>query len=265
MAYWVFANKPAGTYGSRIWDMNWILHHRRFPLEPKVPGYSHVRPGDTVYLRIYGAAFIGRFTAGEWKRCPDLEPSVRGVGTFEMLDLILWPKPVPQGRVLSQLSNQDVRSRVIKITRDDALLIEAASAGPGLRKVVRPAADQRPQATRALQYFKLKLEATLSPMDVKRLQEKRPEAFVLIDVRVGPKPRKVQGAVEIPQTDIVARMGELPKEKLLVLYCWETWCSLAAKAAVPLLEAGFRVKEMHGGIAAWEAMGFPTESAEEQT
>lgn len=262
MSYWVFANKPAGTYGSRIWDMNWILHHQRFPLEPKVPGHSHVRPGDTVYLRIYGEAFIGRFTVGEWKRCPELEPSVRGVGTFEMLDLVLWPRPVPQGRVLSQLSNQDVRSRVIKITRDDARLIEAASAGSSQREVVRPAGDPKPQATRALHYFRMRLEATCSPMDVKRLRETRPDSLVLIDVRVGPKPCKAQGAIEIPQTEIVARMGELPREKLLVLYCWETWCGLAAKAAVPLLEAGFRVKEMHGGIAAWEKLGLPTEPAE---
>jgi rhodanese-related sulfurtransferase len=56
-------------------------------------------------------------------------------------------------------------------------------------------------------------------------------------------------------------MAELPRDRLLVLYCWETTCSLAVKAAVPLLEAGFTVKEMYGGIAAWETMGFPTEPA----
>lgn len=114
----------------------------------------------------------------------------------------------------------------------------------------------------ALDYFKMRLEATVSPMDVKRMRESLPDSFLLIDVRIGPKPFKAQGAIEIPQTEIVARMGELPKGKLLVLYCWETWCSLAVKAAVPLLEAGFEVKEMYGGIAAWEALGLPTEPAE---
>jgi len=93
------------------------------------------------------------------------------------------------------------------------------------------------------------------------MRETRPDSFVLIDVRIGPKPCRAEGAIEIPQPEIVARMAELPKDKLLVLYCWETWCSLAVKAAVPLLEAGFNVKEMCGGIAAWEAMGFPTEPA----
>jgi rhodanese-related sulfurtransferase len=114
----------------------------------------------------------------------------------------------------------------------------------------------------ALDYFKMRLEATVSPMDVSRLQELQPDSFVLVDVRIGPKPCRAKGAIEIPQTEIVDRMAELPKDKLLVLYCWETWCSLAVKAAVPLLEAGFSVKEMYGGIAAWETLGLPTEPAE---
>lgn len=114
----------------------------------------------------------------------------------------------------------------------------------------------------ALEYFKARLEATVSPMDVKHMREAQPNSFVLVDVRIGPKPFKAQGAIEIPQTEIAARMAELPKDKLIVLYCWETWCSLALKAAVPLLEAGFQVKEMYGGIAAWTTLNLPTEPAE---
>jgi rhodanese-related sulfurtransferase len=114
----------------------------------------------------------------------------------------------------------------------------------------------------ALDYFKARLEATVSPMDVKQMQASQPDSFLLIDVRIGPKPCKAKGAIEIPQTEIVARMAELPKDKLLVLYCWDTWCSLAVKAAVPLLEAGFHVKEMYGGIAAWTTLDLPTEPAD---
>jgi rhodanese-related sulfurtransferase len=114
----------------------------------------------------------------------------------------------------------------------------------------------------ALDYFKARIEATVSPMDVARMQESQAGSFVLIDVRIGPKPFKAKTAIEIPQNEIVTRMSELPKDKLLVLYCWETWCSLAVKAAIPLLEAGFNVKEMYGGIAAWKALDLPTEAAE---
>ena len=114
----------------------------------------------------------------------------------------------------------------------------------------------------ALDYFRAGIEATVSPMDVVRMQEAQSDSFVLIDVRIGPKPFKAKGAIEIPQGDIVSRIAELPKDKLLVVYCWETWCSLAVKAAIPLLEAGFNVKEMYGGIAAWTTLGLPTEPAE---
>ena len=114
-----------------------------------------------------------------------------------------------------------------------------------------------------LDYFKAKQEAYISPMGIKEMQKHAPDSFVIVDVRIGPAPTRVPGAVVIPAPEIDARMGELPRDKLLVLYCWETWCSLATKAAIPLLEAGYRVKEMFGGIAAWEAMGFPVERSEE--
>ena len=115
----------------------------------------------------------------------------------------------------------------------------------------------------ALDYFRAKLEATISPVGVKAMQEQAPQGFVIVDVRIGPVPARIPGAVSIPEPEIPARMGELPRDKLLILYCWETWCSLATKAAVPLLEAGYRVKELFGGIAAWQALGMPTEKGDE--
>jgi rhodanese-related sulfurtransferase len=111
----------------------------------------------------------------------------------------------------------------------------------------------------ALEYFKAKTEAYISPRGLMTLLDSQPGAVVVLDVRNGPKPTKIRGAVELPEAEVVRRMDDLPKDKLLVLYCWETWCRLATKAAVPLLEAGFRVKEMYGGIAAWDALKLPTE------
>ena len=112
-----------------------------------------------------------------------------------------------------------------------------------------------------LDYFRAKLEATISPVGVQAMQKQAPGSFLIVDVRIGPVPNRIPGAVTIPEPEISARMGELPRDKLLVLYCWETWCSLATRAAVPLLEAGFRVKELFGGIAAWQALGMPTEES----
>jgi rhodanese-related sulfurtransferase len=114
-----------------------------------------------------------------------------------------------------------------------------------------------------LDYFRARLEATISPVGLKEMQKRDPHGFVLVDVRIGAVPTRIPGAVCIPEPEITVRMGELPRDKLLILYCWETWCSLATKAAVPLLEAGHRVKELFGGIAAWQALGMPTEKGEE--
>jgi rhodanese-related sulfurtransferase len=49
----------------------------------------------------------------------------------------------------------------------------------------------------------------------------------------------------------------LPKDKLLVLYCWDTWCSLATSAAVVLIDHGYRVKELYGGVKAWKTLRLP--------
>jgi len=110
-----------------------------------------------------------------------------------------------------------------------------------------------------LDYFKAKTEAYISPRGLMAMIDADPDSVVVVDVRNGPKSTKVKGAVELPEAEVIGRMHELPKNKLVVLYCWETWCSLATKAAIPLLEAGFRVKEMYGGIVAWETLRLPTE------
>ncbi|WP_099156958.1 rhodanese-like domain-containing protein [Virgibacillus ndiopensis] len=114
-----------------------------------------------------------------------------------------------------------------------------------------------------MEYFKARLEATMSPMGYRNAKKEHPENFVLVDVRVGPdeiKKEKINDALVIPLNEIQDRMEELPKEKTIVLYCWDTWCTLAAKAAVVLLENGFDAKELYGGLAAWKTLDFPTET-----
>jgi rhodanese-related sulfurtransferase len=61
----------------------------------------------------------------------------------------------------------------------------------------------------------------------------------------------------VPEPEIGERLAELPKDKLIVLYCCDTWCSLATSAAVVLLNNGYRAKELYGGIAAWETLHLP--------
>jgi rhodanese-related sulfurtransferase len=111
-------------------------------------------------------------------------------------------------------------------------------------------------------YFKARAAAYTSPMGLKALLDRQADEIVVIDVRL-PGPQiawRIPGSMVIPAPEMAARVGELPSEKLIVLYCWDTWCSLAATAALPLLERGYRVQEMHGGVAAWQALGLPRQA-----
>lgn len=125
--YWVFSNKAEGTYGDTMWDMREILRTNRYSLDRSERNRARIRPGDAVYMRVYGESFIGRFTVdGEWERHP--EASEENHGFFPMRDVDLWSRSLPQTLILRDLSNGDVRSRVVSITRDDGIRIETAQA-----------------------------------------------------------------------------------------------------------------------------------------
>jgi rhodanese-related sulfurtransferase len=116
-----------------------------------------------------------------------------------------------------------------------------------------------------IDYFKAKTEATISPMDFMQAVKTEPDKFLVVDVRNAPPhimKQKIAGAIHIPLMQLTNRLGELPKDKMIVVYCWETWCNMAAKAAIIMLENGYDVLELSGGIAAWTTMSFPVESAE---
>ena len=113
-----------------------------------------------------------------------------------------------------------------------------------------------------LDYFKARIEATISPKDYMQTSKENPDKMLLVDVRNAPPEKmgkKIAGAVHIPQKALASRLSELPKDKMIVVYCWDTWCNLAPHAAVTLLENSYDVVELIGGIAAWETMNFPTE------
>ncbi|WOF45002.1 hypothetical protein KNJ79_09070 [Sphingopyxis indica] len=104
--------------------------------------------------------------------------------------------------------------------------------------------------------FSAKAAAYVSPMTITAWQEEERSDFILVDARKRhPMPaKKIVGALWIPEPEMADRWVELPKDKLIVLYCWDTWCSLATSAALVLLEHGLRVKELYGGVAAWETL-----------
>ncbi|MCU7746591.1 MULTISPECIES: rhodanese-like domain-containing protein [Priestia] len=112
----------------------------------------------------------------------------------------------------------------------------------------------------ALDYFNARLQATISPMDYMKLKKMNPDTYFLLDVRNGPMQVKsvtIKDAYIIPEQEVVNRLDEIPKDKEIIVYCWDVWCNTAAKVAKFLLEQGYQVKELTGGIAAWQEMNFP--------
>jgi rhodanese-related sulfurtransferase len=116
-----------------------------------------------------------------------------------------------------------------------------------------------PEADLTLRFFEAKAAAYASPMTIMEWRRAGKSDFLLVDVRKRqPRPKKqIAGSIWFPEPEIGERLAELPKDKLIVLYCWDTWCSLATSAAVTLLKNGYPVKELFGGIAAWEALHLP--------
>ncbi|QDP41942.1 rhodanese-like domain-containing protein [Radiobacillus deserti] len=119
----------------------------------------------------------------------------------------------------------------------------------------------------ALDFFEARLQATVSPMDYLNMKKMNPDKYFLIDVRNGPEHVRniiIQGANILPEQEIQNRLQEIPKDKEIIVYCWDVWCNTAAKVAKLLLERGYIVKELTGGIAAWREMNFPTSDTAQQ-
>jgi rhodanese-related sulfurtransferase len=66
----------------------------------------------------------------------------------------------------------------------------------------------------------------------------------------------IEGAVLIPLGDLSAHLGELPKDRLIIVQCQTGVRS--AQGRDLLRQAGFaKVTSLEGGIQAWQAAGFP--------
>jgi rhodanese-related sulfurtransferase len=116
--------------------------------------------------------------------------------------------------------------------------------------------------TQAQAFFRSKVGFTTGPHELTGILD-RQEDVVVVDVRFPSDFRKahVPGAVNLPKGKWHEAQG-LSKEKLHILYCYNQTCHLAAEAAVELLARGYRVAEMEGGFATWEANGYPVQAAQ---
>jgi len=96
------------------------------------------------------------------------------------------------------------------------------------------------------------LTATTERLSPAVAAERTPGA-VIVDVRARREreDKHVAGSISLPLSQLVARAGELPKDRPLIVYCAGGYRSSIAASTLGSL--GFRnVSEVAGGIAAWE-------------
>lgn len=90
----------------------------------------------------------------------------------------------------------------------------------------------------------------ISVMELERyLDEGRP--MYLVDLRDAAAYEKghIRGAVNIPEKDVPARLGEFPPEMLIVLYCYHGPHSM--RVSRKLAAMGYTVADVCGGIQAY--------------
>lgn len=75
--------------------------------------------------------------------------------------------------------------------------------------------------------------------------------FVLLDVRTLAEnaAQAIEGSYLIPIHELPARIGELPRERDIIVYCMIG--NRSAYACMYLARLGYRVKNLDGGIKVW--------------
>lgn len=94
---------------------------------------------------------------------------------------------------------------------------------------------------------------------VKGLLEESPDNYVVVDLRAGNNYSKghVQGAVSIPLAELREKAASLPKDKIIVVYCYTG--QTAALTLLPLKAEGYDVISIRAGFAGVETSGLSIE------
>jgi membrane protein DedA with SNARE-associated domain/rhodanese-related sulfurtransferase len=107
----------------------------------------------------------------------------------------------------------------------------------------------------------------MARIDVDELHRLMDEGLdpVVIDVRTTTartvEPREIPGALHVPLEALDQHIGNLPRDRDIVLYCTCPNEASAAQMAKALIDRGYRrVRPLHGGLDAWIAAGYRIES-----
>ena len=137
----------------------------------------------------------------------------------------------------------------------------AAPRAPVHSFVLDPAPATPDEARR---HFAAKLSFETDPTDLATDLERGVTSLVVVDSRAPQAYAAchIPGAINLPTRTITAEStASLPKDAVLVVYCWGPGCNGSTRAALRLSMLGFRVKGLIGGIEWWRHEGHAVEGA----
>jgi rhodanese-related sulfurtransferase len=114
----------------------------------------------------------------------------------------------------------------------------------------------------AREHFLSKLAVETDAWDLKTDMERGRDDFIVVDTRSREdyETRRIAGAISLPHRAMNPETtAHLPKDKIMVTYCWGPDCNASTKGALKLAALGFRVKELIGGLEYWIKEGGPVD------
>lgn len=103
----------------------------------------------------------------------------------------------------------------------------------------------------AQEYFSQYLAYTLGPIELQYKMEN--EDIQIIDVRrqedyeIG----HIKGALSIPKEELSENLEKISKEKISIVYAYNSQCHLGARSCLILAEYGYPCMLLEGGFKAW--------------
>ncbi|CAN5467616.1 rhodanese-like domain-containing protein [soil metagenome] len=114
----------------------------------------------------------------------------------------------------------------------------------------------------AAAHFRSRLAFETDPSDLAADLAAGVGGLVIVDARTSAAfaESHIVGAISLPHATIDARTtAHLGRGDLHVTYCWGPACNASTRAAAALASLGFSVKELVGGLSAWQFEGFAVE------
>ena len=117
-----------------------------------------------------------------------------------------------------------------------------------------------------IEFYQQKLNYEMDPSDLFEALEKG-EEIVPVDARqaFGYEKEHIPGAINLPHREMTSdTTSHLDKNKTYVCYCDGIGCNASTKGALKMVQLGFKVKELMGGIEWWKFDGYATTGTSSQ-